>query len=146
MSVQFYTLEMFFNFPKISAGKGKTVKTAIIDSAQFSKKMIKQPNSCCNVHRLVYLVLVHEQDTSKGGCKFEEFFKVTPQKLINEPYNLYRDIAVPLYSMEEYRNVSLQLIINKIVTSDPKLKQSTPGCKATCAERTKTSSLLLKVS
>ena len=75
----------------------------------------------------INLILVNEQDVLKGGCKFDEFFKVTPQKLINEPHSLYKEMAIPLHSMKEYRDVSLNLIINKIAASDSNLSLSNEG-------------------
>jgi hypothetical protein len=62
----------------------------------------------------ISIVLVNEMDSSKGGCDFGEFFKQTPQELINPPNNLYRDIAIPLYSIEECRIISLRQILSKM--------------------------------
>eukprot|EP00551_Chaetoceros_affinis_P005001 CAMPEP_0203672110 /NCGR_PEP_ID=MMETSP0090-20130426/7720_1 /ASSEMBLY_ACC=CAM_ASM_001088 /TAXON_ID=426623 /ORGANISM="Chaetoceros affinis, Strain CCMP159" /LENGTH=439 /DNA_ID=CAMNT_0050537363 /DNA_START=1 /DNA_END=1320 /DNA_ORIENTATION=- len=92
-------------------------------SNENNAEMLTLIESCINDPNIC-LVLVHEQDSTKGGCKFDEFFRVTPQKLIDEPYNLYQEIAIPLYSMKEYRDVSLKLILNKMVTSNPKLAES----------------------
>jgi hypothetical protein len=60
------------------------------------------------------IVLVLEQDRKKGGCEFTHFFKVTPQILIDRPYELYREIAIPLYTTSEYRIVSLHQIIRRM--------------------------------
>ncbi len=60
------------------------------------------------------VILIQEQDVSKGACKFNVFFRDAPQTLINRPYNLFADIAIPLHSMEEYRHVSLNLILQKM--------------------------------
>ena len=87
------------------------------------KEMEMIIKSCINDPN-INLILIHEQDALKGGCKFDEFFKVTPQKLIEQPYSLYRDMAIPLYSAKEYREVSLKLILNKFVAFDQKVVQS----------------------
>eukprot|EP00964_Phaeocystis_antarctica_P123593 scaffold87284_cov67-Phaeocystis_antarctica.AAC.8 len=34
------------------------------------------------------ILMVHENDTEKGGCKFDDFFGITPQELIND--GIYR--------------------------------------------------------
>jgi hypothetical protein len=44
----------------------------------------------------------------KGGCDFGDFFVKVLEELIRPPINLFRDIAIPLYSTEEYRIISLQ--------------------------------------
>jgi len=60
------------------------------------------------------IILVHEKDVSKGGCEFDEFFKHCPEELIKPPNNLFGDVAVPLYTTEEYRIVSLREILCKM--------------------------------
>jgi len=73
---------------------------------------LKDPN--------IDLVLLHEQDISKGGCgAFGELFKTTPQNLIDEPYNLNKDTAIPIYSVREYRDVILKLMLRKLMGSSP---------------------------
>jgi hypothetical protein len=62
----------------------------------------------------ISIVLVHEKDTAKGGCDFGDFFAKAPEELIKPPNNLFRDIAVPLYSTEEYRIISLRQILCKM--------------------------------
>jgi hypothetical protein len=59
----------------------------------------------------ISIVLVHEKDTAKGGCDFGDFFAKAPEELIKPPNNLFRDIAIPLYSTEEYRTISLRQIL-----------------------------------
>ena len=49
---------------------------------------------------------------------------VVPNVELNHNYNLYLEIAIPLYSMKEYRDTSLNMILNKMVTLDPKLAES----------------------
>jgi len=59
----------------------------------------------------ITVVNVHEQDPSLGACLFELFFTQTPEELIEPPYSLYKDIAVPLYPLPEYRRVSLRQLL-----------------------------------
>jgi hypothetical protein len=66
----------------------------------------------------VQLVLVSEKDASKGGCDFDLFFSQAPQDLLNPPYTLFKDIAIPLYRVDEYRIVSLRQIMSKMGATD----------------------------
>ena len=59
----------------------------------------------------IRIVLAHEQVAEYGGCLFSWFFKETPQELIDPPYEIYRDIATPLYGQIDYRTVSLKTIL-----------------------------------
>ena len=38
----------------------------------------------------------------------------TPAELIDSPVNIFRDIAIPLYTRDEYRKISLRLILQKM--------------------------------
>merc|ERR1740124_1432558 len=62
----------------------------------------------------IEVINVHELDSAMGACSFETFFTQTPSELIEPPYTLYRDIAVPLYSLPEYRKVSLRQLLMKL--------------------------------
>jgi len=63
----------------------------------------------------IQIVLVHEQDGRIYGCLFSSFFRTTPQHLIDPPYLLYKQsIAIPLYSLDVYRIVSLQQILKNM--------------------------------
>jgi len=62
------------------------------------------------------IVLVFEKNPEKGACPFGHFFSVTPQELIDPPYEIFRDIAIPLHARPQYRNVSLQSILEKIIS------------------------------
>ena len=45
------------------------------------------------------IILVHEQDESRGACEFSQFFEITPQALlIGGSSGLYASIAIPLYA------------------------------------------------
>jgi len=69
------------------------------------------------INKGVPIILVHEKDTSKGGCPFGTIINLTPDDLKGEPYNLYStDIAVSLYSVKEYQQVSLRQTLNNIIT------------------------------
>ncbi len=63
----------------------------------------------------IEVILVHEKDYSRGGCPFNQYFKQTPQELIDPPYELFnRRLAISLYSIEEYRCVSLYKIVKRL--------------------------------
>lgn len=61
----------------------------------------------------IEVVTVHEQDSALGACAFETFFGQTPAELIEPPFTLYKDIAVPLYPDPEYRKVSIRQLLMK---------------------------------
>ena len=65
-------------------------------------------------HKGIGIILVHEQDIDKGGCPFNYFFDHAPQWLIDCPYRIFEGVAVPLYSRDEYRMVSLRLILQQM--------------------------------
>ena len=63
----------------------------------------------------VELILLHEQDPKRKGCKFDEFIRQTPNDLKEEPYELYsRSIAVPLHSFEDYRELGMKRLLCKL--------------------------------
>ena len=55
----------------------------------------------------VQIIMVHENDPSKGGCDFDSFFGRTPQKLIDE--GIYKEIAIALHTAP-HRAISLALV------------------------------------
>ena len=55
----------------------------------------------------IKIVLVHENDPSKGGCEFGTFFATMPQGLIEE--GIYKEIAIALHT-PPHRAVSLALV------------------------------------
>ena len=57
------------------------------------------------------VLLVHENDASKGGCDFGLFFATTPPGLIND--GLYSDIAIALHT-PPHRAVSLTLVAQAV--------------------------------
>eukprot|EP00964_Phaeocystis_antarctica_P030504 scaffold17230_cov62-Phaeocystis_antarctica.AAC.6 len=42
------------------------------------------------------VILVHENDKTKGGCQFATLFVATPQELVND--GIYSDIAIALHT------------------------------------------------
>jgi hypothetical protein len=86
-------------------------------SAQDQHELTAIIQSCIDDSE-ISIVLVHEKDTAKGGCDFGDFFKQTPQELIKPPINLFRYIAIPLYSTEEYRTISLRQILCNMGATD----------------------------
>ena len=61
------------------------------------------------------VTLVHENDANKGGCSFGEVMKQTPKQLMAKPYRIYsEDIAVNLYSIEEYQKISIHQLLSKM--------------------------------
>ena len=62
----------------------------------------------------IEIILVHEQDNNKGACDFNTFYMNAPQFLINAPNNLFEELAIPLYTLKQYREVSLKLMLRKM--------------------------------
>jgi hypothetical protein len=77
-------------------------------------KELEEILKICLLDKNIHVVLVQEKDVSKGGCDFGEFFKEAPRSLINAPYYIFKDIAIPLYKTEEYRIISLTQILIKM--------------------------------
>ena len=65
----------------------------------------------------IQIILAHEKDSTKGGCDFDTILNQTPDELTNPPHNLYNAMAVPLYTFDSYRQVSLRLLIDKMLKS-----------------------------
>jgi hypothetical protein len=72
----------------------------------------------CQTNDSIQLVLVQEKDLSKGGCDFGLFFSQAPMELINPPFAIFRDIAIPLYGIDVYRAISLRQILKKMGASE----------------------------
>lgn len=62
----------------------------------------------------VKVILVHEQDGSKGSCDFDQILKYVPEELLIGPMNIFQDLAVPLYPDIDYREVSFKKILGKL--------------------------------
>jgi len=69
-------------------------------------KMAKNKDIC--------IILVHEQDVGKGGCPFSLIIEKTSTELLDPPFKLFREIAIPLYTRDEYRTISLRLILQRM--------------------------------
>ena len=54
------------------------------------------------------VVMVHEQEDTKGGCEFARMFTTTPHDLIDD--GLYNALAFSAYPGEKHRAVSLALV------------------------------------
>ena len=55
----------------------------------------------------IKIVMVHENDVSKGACDFDSFFGRTPQGLIDQ--GIYKEIAIALHTAP-HRAISLALV------------------------------------
>jgi len=66
----------------------------------------------------IRIILVHEQDLDKGGCPFSLIIEKTSTELLDPPFKLFREIAIPLYTRDEYRTISLRLILQKMITTE----------------------------
>ena len=60
------------------------------------------------------IILVHEQDAAKSGCPFNSIIENTPSELMDPPFPIFKDIAIPLHRRDEYRKISMRLILQKI--------------------------------
>ena len=84
-----------------------------VDSESVLREVVKSSIDDPNIK----IVLVHEQDVAKGGCPFNLFFEQVPQVLIDPPYQIFnKETAIPLYSNDEYRTVSLCQILHRFTT------------------------------
>ena len=57
------------------------------------------------------IILVREQDSERGACKFSVISSNTPQDLLDKPYQIFNSLATPLYSFDGYRMISLRQVI-----------------------------------
>ena len=69
----------------------------------------------------IKIVMVHENDPSKGGCEFGTFFGTTPQKLIDE--GVYKEIAIALHT-PPHRTVSLALVAQALGATKDAARQA----------------------
>ena len=69
----------------------------------------------------IRIVLVHENDPSKGGCEFGTFFATTPQGLIEE--GIYKEIAIALHT-PPHRAVSLALVAQALGATKDAARQA----------------------
>ena len=69
----------------------------------------------CVIEEGIQIVLVHENDVNENGCEFWEIIEQTPEELKTTPNSIYsNDIAVSLYSIDEYKRISLHQILSKM--------------------------------
>jgi hypothetical protein len=63
----------------------------------------------------IEIILLHELDPERKGCKFDQFFHQTPMELLEEPYKIYSSsIAVPLHGYDDYRELGLKRLLCKL--------------------------------
>jgi len=76
----------------------------------------------------VRVLNVHELDYEMGACSFSTFFDQAPEDLINK--GLFKEIAVPLYSLKEYRRVSFFMLLQQMGAKGSKKSSSENGLLA----------------
>ncbi len=83
------------------------------DDEDEKSKLISIIRSCIE-HPDINILLLHEQDSAKGGCSLDSFYQEGPQELINHPYNLFQQCPIKLYSSAEFRILSLRSVLSAI--------------------------------
>ena len=72
------------------------------------------------------IILLHELDLQRDGCRFSHFSQKTPNELLSYPYLIYsRNIAVPLHGSEDYRELGLKRVLLKLGANQ--VKKSSVG-------------------
>ena len=68
------------------------------------------------------IILVYEQDIEKGGCPFSRLLIIekTSTELHGPPFRTFREIAIPLYTRDEYHEICLRLILQKMGATNVK--------------------------
>jgi hypothetical protein len=96
-----------------SASEGKPVLLVYMDRDAFQDKddLLYRVVTCA-MDKGVRVLLVHEV----SSCPFELFFATTPRDLIDPPYELFKDIAVPLYTDPIYRLDSLRQVLTRLTS------------------------------
>ena len=69
----------------------------------------------------IKIVMVHENDVSKGACDFDSFFGRTPQGLIDQ--GIYKEIAIALHT-PPHRTVSLALVAQALGATKDAARQA----------------------
>ena len=78
-----------------------------------------QPILKAVIQKNLFVIVLHEQDMEKGAIpNFDSILQQTPDDLMV----LYEDIAIPIYSRNEYRYVSLCQVLHKMNTLYTKIK------------------------
>ena len=97
---------LFFYLNKNTFHESKKAKVA-----QVVKACLDDPN--------IDIVLIHEMDESNcASTNFNFFFKEAPMELISgDPYDLFKEIAIPLHSEKEFRIVALRQVARKMGAS-----------------------------
>merc|ERR1712038_2220828 len=103
--------------PELQCNVEKTVMLVYLNINTFQQDSESLLYDCIKyaLDKSIKVVFVHEKDTTKGGCSFHEIISQTPQKLLAKPYNIYsEDLAVSIYSVNEYEKVGLRQILKKM--------------------------------
>ena len=77
------------------------------------------------------LMLLHVQESERGGMNFDKFFEVTPPELLSA--GIYRQIAMPWYKRSSYRAVAWMCLESAACSRDLQAT-SPPGRETTLRE------------
>ena len=80
------------------------------------KAKVAQVVKACLDDPDIDIILIREMDKAKDASpNFSFFYKEAPMELISgDPYDLFKEIAIPLHSEEEYRIVALRQVARKM--------------------------------
>jgi len=108
--------EMNLSNDRLKRDNKEAVMLVYLNKMPFQGTNTNLSNSIIRaIEQNIQVVLVHENDTNKGGCAFWEIMEQTPVQLKSKPYSIYsNDIAVSLYSIEEYQRTSLRQMLFKM--------------------------------
>ena len=92
--------------------------TTFLDSRGELARIIRRA-----INLNVTIVMLHEQDPTRGGVSFREIIAQTPRELRLPPFQLYDTLAIPLYPMKEHRRISIRHTIRAIAAATPVARQ-----------------------
>jgi len=95
-------------------GRGQVLLLYLNNATSFNKesKLLEIVKMAKN--KGTSIILVHEQDIGKGGCPFSLVIEKTSTELLDPPFKIFREIAIPLYTRDEYRTISLRLVLRRM--------------------------------
>ena len=64
------------------------------------------------------LVMLHEQDASKGACFFNQVLQQAPA-ILREKYQVFRVMAIPLFDGPEHRSICLRHALSMMGAAKP---------------------------
>ena len=88
------------------------------------------------------MLLLHECDLARGGCRFEDVIKATPNDLLSQ--NIYTSLAVPL-KQGSYRPTSMAILATFLANSAA-ADQSEVTCGSPSPKKTKRQSSFLSAA